>query len=425
MSEFVSRFVRDFVRDFTCDSIRDSIRDFIRPSNRPRLTGWAVALGLAGLVAMAGAGCGGAGTDGTGPSEAQVNVGVLKGLSENSVTVNDFTYDTASVEVQDGFGRPATAEALRLGMWLEVTALVDAASGTARAQSIRIRPAARGVVSAVDRTSLTVTVLQSGARVDESGTVIEGAERAAALVPGDIVEVHGPLGSGSGAFEASRIEKLASGPSEKKPVELRGRVSALDSAAQTLLVGKQPVFYGAATLTLRKALANGQVVRVSALAGPPAGALVREPWRVERLASDQALPESLGFLYAEGITTEWRIGPLFELEELKVDATTATNRSTVSADGQRVAVIGSLAEGTLKAKSVARIVPGQAVVFVLSGSISGLRSAADFRVRSVLVDASAAAFVGGTAAELADGKRARVTGTISGNRLIASRLEFL
>lgn len=364
--------------------------------------------------------CGGAGTDGTGPASNSVSVGVLKGLAENSVTVNGVTYDSSGAVVQDGFGQPAAAEALRLGMWLEVKGHIDEASGAAVAEAIRIRPAARGVVAAVDPGQATLTVLESTARVDEAATVVEGIERASTLAPGDVVEVHGPLGSGSGAVEASRIERLASGTDARKPVELRGRVSALDTAAQTLTLGRQPVFYGGATLALRKALADGQVLRVSALASP----VGREPWRVERLTSDLPLPENLGFVYAEGVTTQWSAGPLFQLEEVRVDASAATNRGVVTADGQRVAVIGSLVEGTLKAKSVARLQPGQPVVFVLSGAVSNFRSPADFRVRGVLTDATAAAFAGGSAVNLADGKRVKVTGTVNGQKLAASRVEF-
>jgi Domain of unknown function (DUF5666) len=373
---------------------------------------------LIGLVA-----CGGAGTDGTGPSENSVNVGVLSGLAEKSVTVGGVSYDSSNASVQDGFGQSVGAQALRLGMWVEVTGSIDGSTGAAQAQQIRIRPAARGRVSAVDGTALTVTVLQSSARVDEAATVIEGFDRTTLLAPGDVVEVHGPLGAGSGTVEASRVERLTSGLNAARPVELRGRVSALDTVARTVTVGRQPVHYGDATLTLRNTLALGQVVRVSAFAPPRTNP--PEPWRVERLTSDQALPANLGFAYAEGVSTEWASGPTFQLEALPVDATQATNRQLVTADGQRVAVIGSLVGGTLKAKSVARLQPGQPVVFVLTGQVSSYQTVADLRVRGVLVDATSAVFVGGTAADLADGRRAKVTGTVSGQRLVATRLELL
>jgi Domain of unknown function (DUF5666) len=368
------------------------------------------------------AACGGVGTDGTGPSgndNNTVSVGVATGIAETTVTVNGVSYERAGAVVNDGFGQAKSADSLRLGMWLEISGVVDEASGAATAQTIRVRPAARGVVSAVDGGGFTVTVLQSTARYDNAATVIEGADSAAAIAAGDIVEVHGPLGVGSGTVEASRIERLSMGT--RKPVELRGRVANLDTAARTLTVGRQLVRYDAAALTLRQALADGQVVRVASLTAPVAG----QPWPVERMTSDQPLPDNLGFVYAEGVTTDWVSGPTFSLEGVTVNAASANNRGVVTGDGQRVAVIGSLVAGTLNAKSVARSLPGQPVVFVLSAALTDVQSIADFRVRGVTIDATSAAFTGGTSAELVNGRRVKVTGSVSGRKLMATKVEFL
>jgi Domain of unknown function (DUF5666) len=367
-------------------------------------------------------GCGGAGTDGTGPSGRDndgVSVGVATGVGEKTVTVNGVVYERRGATVSDGFGQPMSGDDLRLGMWLEVTGTVDDAAGTAVAQSIRVRPAARGVVSAVDGDGFTVTLLQSTARYDNAATVVEGVDAASEIAAGDVVEVHGPLGVDSGTVEASRIERLSA--AVRKPVELRGRVGNLDAAARKLTVGGQPVRYGGAVLMLRQALANGQIVRVSSLAAPRSG----QPWRVERMASDQPLPDNLGFVYAEGVTTEWATGPVFALESVPVNATGANGKGAVTGNGQRVAVIGSLVAGTLDAKSVARSLPGQPVVFVLSAALTNYASIADFRVRGVTIDATAAAFVGGVATDLADGRRVRASGRVSGRKLIATKVEFL
>lgn len=374
---------------------------------------WAV------LLAAVLAACGGVGTDGTG--ESSVHIGMATGLADDSVTVNDVVYERGGAVVTDAFDQVLGGDALRLGMWLEVTGTVDEVTGRAVAQSIRVRPALRGQVSAVDGAGLTLTVLESTVRYDNVATVIDGADSAALLAPGDVVEVHGPLGASAGNVEASRIERLSAAPTPQRPFELRGRVSSLDAAARTLTVGRQAVRYDTATLALRQALANGQVVRVTAGAPPVAGLA----WRVERMSSDQPLPDNLGFVYAEGVTTDWVTGPTFAIEGVSVDATTANGRGAVTANGQRVAVIGSLASGAIRAKSVARSVPGQPVVFVLSGALASYVSVADFRVRGVGIDASAATFVGGTAAELSDGRRVRVVGSVSGRRLIATRVEFL
>jgi Domain of unknown function (DUF5666) len=368
------------------------------------------------------AACGGVGTDGTGPSgndRNTVNVGVVTGIAETTVTVNGVAYERGGASITDGFGKALGGDDLRLGMWLEVSGVVDEAGAAATAQTIRVRPAARGVVSDVDGAGFTVTVLQSSVRYDNAATVIEGADAAAVIAAGDVVEVHGPLGADSGTIEASRIERLVVGV--RKPVELRGRVANIDTAARTLTVGRQAVRYGAATLTLRQALANGQVVRVSSAAAPVAG----QAWPVERMTSDQPLPDNLGFVYAEGVTTDWASGPTFTLEAVPVNATGANNRGVVTGDGQRVAVIGSLVAGTLNAKSVARSRAGQPVVFVLSAALTDYQSSADFRVRGVTIDATSAEFTGGAPSELANGRRVRVTGSVSGRKLMATKVEFL
>lgn len=371
------------------------------------------------VVALALTACGGVGTDGTGG--ASISVGVVTGLGDGTVTVNGVTFDRSKATVSDAFDQALGAEALRLGMWLEVTGVVDEEQGTASAQSIRVRPTVRGQVSAVDGSTVSVTVLGTTVRYDDVGTVIEGAETAGAILAGDVVEVHGPLSNAPGNVDASRIERLATAFTPAQPVELRGRVSNLDTVARTLTVGRQPVRYDAASLTLRRALANGQVVRVSAAAAPAPS----QPWRVERMTSDQSLPDNLGFVYVEGVTSAWTAGPIFELEGVSVNATTANDRTLVSGDGQRVAVIGSLSAGVLNAKSVARSLPGQPVVFVLGGAISDYKSIADFRVRGVAINATSATFVGGNAQGLVDTRRVRVTGNVSGTRLIATRVEYL
>jgi Domain of unknown function (DUF5666) len=365
--------------------------------------------------------CGGAGTDGTGPSSNTVNVGVATGIADNTVTVNGVTYERSGATVSDGFGQAMSADELRLGMWLEVSGVVDEAAGSAVAQTIRVRPAARGVVSAVDGGGFTVTVLQSTARYDNAATVVDGVDSAAVIAAGDIVEVHGPLGTGAGTFEASRIERLSAGTTATRPVELRGRVGNLDTVARTLTVGRQAVRYEQAALTLRQALANGQIVRVSSPAPPVAG----QAWPIERMASDQPLPDNLGFVYAEGVTTDWATGPTFTLEGVPVNASSANNKGVVTGSGQRVAVIGSLVAGTLNAKSVARSQPGQPVVFVLSAALTNYVSIADFRVRGVTIDATSASIVGGAATDLANGRRVKVTGSVSGRKLMATKVEFL
>jgi hypothetical protein len=376
-----------------------------------------VALGGKALLLSA---CGGAvGEDGSGAYEPVISVGSVNGLSEAAVSVNGVTFSLDSATtLLDGLGKPLAADTLRLGQWVEISGLVNELAGLGKADKIQVRNSARGTVSAVDGSGAAVTVLQTAARYGDKTTVVDGVDNAAALRVGDVVEVHGPLGAAAGTVQATRLELLAAAPS----TELRGRVSAVDIVRRRGVIGRQPVDFSQATQTLRQTIANGQVLRVAASTAPVAGA----DWLVERITNDTPLPSNLGFAYAEGVSSDWRAGPLFDLDGLAVDGSTANNRGAVTGDEQRVAAIGSIKNGVLVAKSLALVRAGQAVVFNLSGAITAFVSAADFRVRNVLIDASAATVItGGVIADLANDKKVRISGTLQGQRVVATRVEFL
>jgi Domain of unknown function (DUF5666) len=380
---------------------------------------WLALLLLAATTLLAACG---PGEEGTGIQPVTVNVGVLKGIDDASVTVNGVTYERSQAAVVDGFGATLSGNGagLRLGMWVEVQGTVDESGESGVAQTIRVRPAVRGAVEVRGDGGRSVTVLDTTALLS-NGTVIDGAATAAELAQGDVVEVHGPLGGSAADVSASRVERL-SHRAPAQPFELRGRVSQLNSVARTLTVGRRTVSYASATVTLRSALVNGMVVRVSAKAGPVVG----RPWLVDRLTADQPLPDKLSFLYVEGFVSNLQAGPLFQIEGLQVDATKADNRAAVKAEGLRVAVLGTLVDGVVQAKSVSLIEQGEPVVFILSGQVTQFVSPASFRVRNVMVDASAANYgLSDTSAGLANGVSVKVRGTIQGRQLVVTRLEFL
>ena len=387
---------------------------------------WASALCLSFTLCAASlllAACGGVGEEGTGIQPASASVGMVQGLSDTSVTVNGVSYAQSAATVSDGFGQPMAKEDLRLGMWLEVQGSIDDSGTQGVAQTIRVRPAARGIVSAKGAGGVTLTVFDSTVHVD-NGTVLDGTPDAASLAPGDLVEVHGPLSSVAGDVSASRVEKLHPTPQTPPRYELRGRVSLLDSAPghHSFTLGRRVIDYSGANITLRQALANGQIVRVSAAAGPLPG----KPWAVEKLTSDLALPDNLGFLYTEGYVESLQAGPAFELEGLAVDASSANGKAGINAEGLRVAVVGALVNSKLKAKSVAVVQPGEPVVFSLSGPVTDFVSPASFRLRGVSIDASGASYLSpATPGGLADAVRLRVKGAVLGRRLIASQVELL
>ena len=210
-------------------------------------------------------------------------------------------------------------------------------------------------------------------------------------------------------------------PSLPWPYELRGRVSALDLQAETMTVGAQSVSFGRASIELRASLRNGQVLRVAA-ASPPAGSA---PWAVDRLTPDELRPLDQRFYYTEGLVDALMPGPLFDLEDLRVDASSAVGRHQVQQEGQRVAVVGALQDGVLNARLVAPAEPGEAQSFTLSGPVRAYVSISDFRVRTVPIDASQAQFIACAATALVNEQRVRITGSIRGQSLRARSVECL
>jgi hypothetical protein len=377
----------------------------------------ALVLGACGVAQDTGDG--GVGEDGSGVAPPATVVGVLKGVSDGTVTVNGVVFDQTKALITDGFGNPLTREQLKLGMWLQVEGSVNDAGTKGEATRIKVRLAVRGTVAARGPGGSSVKVLGSTANIG-ANIVFDGVTLPSEIEVGDVVEVHGPLGGGAGQIKASRVELIEKGTNPR--FELRGKVSLLDPIARMMVVGKQAVRYDGALLGLAyNTLANGMTVRVSSSAPPADG----QPWAVQRLVTDQDLPQNVGFFYAEGVTSEWAAGPQFSLEDVRVDATNATGRDQVTGNDLNIAAFGALENGRLIAKAVTIITPGQPVTFLLTGSINRIPAATSFQVRGIWVDATAAQFVNGDASELAKGRVITVEGVLSGRSLVASKIEFV
>jgi hypothetical protein len=148
-------------------------------------------------------------------------------------------------------------------------------------------------------------------------------------------------------------------------------------------------------------------------------------WVVDRVVDDPWLVGEASQVYVEGVVTQFQAGPVFVLEGLDVDASGADKSYTVTGNGQRVAVVGVLKAGVLKAQAVRVVTPGEPVVFTLTGLIKQYKSPSDFRIGNVRINASTAKIVGGSSADLANGRKVRVRGEVHAQGLFAIRLEFV
>jgi Domain of unknown function (DUF5666) len=296
---------------------------------------------------------------------------------------------------------------------------VDDTGKKGEAALVKVRPALRGIVTARSVSGLHLTVLGSTANLRASNVVYDGISRPGEIQVGDAIELHGPLGSKTGQINASRVELI-----EKDSItryELRGKVSKLDAVARTMMVGNQAVRFDAAQVAMRHALINDQTVRVSSSTAPVHG----QPWPIQRMVMDQTLPTSLSFFYVEGFTNNLVPGPVFSLEDVRVDATTADGREKITDEGLNVAAFGSLEKGKMTATSVAIVTPGKPVVFKLTGPIHRFERLNEFKVRGTWVDGSRANVIGGDASKLDKGTVVSVEGTLLERELIATRIEVM
>lgn len=365
------------------------------------------------------AACGGVGEGGTGSSPQVIAIGPLSSEGRSSAMLNGIEFDLSSARVLDGFEQPLSDDALRLGVWVEISGTVNEFDGTGIAHTLRVRPAARGRITALDASQATIEVLGTEVRVEPGAAVVLG-RLLGELSVGDVLETHGLLDLRTDSISATRIEVLPARIGSQPSFELRGRLSQVDLATRTARVGAQLVDFGNAAISLRSAPTDRQIVRVRSRIEPLQG----QPWAVERIALDQVMPANAPFVYLEGLVSGLATGPRFFFEGVEVDASTANNRGLITSDGVRLAVVGRLDDGVLIARSVARAQAGEAPNFLLNGTVTAFTSIGNFRVKGVRVDASAAVFSPTTATlSLGVGSMVRIRGSFEGQTLVARRVE--
>jgi hypothetical protein len=303
-----------------------------------------------------------------------------------------------------------------LGTWVDVEGPSAESDRMAVAQLIRVRPAMRGKLAQLDVSTQRLSLLGSQGQLGRD-VVFEGVDTLSQLRAGDSVEVHGALGRETGEIDVTRVEKL---DTPSAVYELRGVVSRVNATERTLTVGGQKIDYAQATVLVRTGLTVGSVIRLSS-SQPP---LDDQRWTVDRVVDDRVLSSDGLQVYVEGVVTQLQTGPVFVVEGFAVDASRADKASAVTHNGQRVAVVGTFQAGVLRAQAVRVILPGEPVIFTLTGVVKQFNSVNDFRIGQVAINASDAKFVSGTASDLANGRKVKVRGEVRAPGLFVSRLEF-
>jgi Domain of unknown function (DUF5666) len=326
-----------------------------------------------------------------------------------SVIVNGVRFAENAATVQDEEGTTVSRSALHLGSIIQVKGTSADASTSGTATTLTVLPSARGRVEAVDAAAGTLTIMGVKVTID-TATVFEGSAGLAAILVGDLVEVHGT--ANATGILATLVEKRAA----LTNFAVHGVIGTINSAAKTFTVGNLTVQYGSAVLfPATTVLAAGQSVFVGSPAAPVAGVLSAAKIRVRDGAGRGANSDSVISVRGVVETLPDANGKL-KISGNTVDTKTATfegaNTFTL---GARVTIRGQWLNDVLVATKV-NIEPARATAprNELFGVIASLATGGtSFSINGVTVDASTATFTGGSAATLANGAYAEVRGDVT------------
>jgi hypothetical protein len=389
--------------------------------------GWPAWVAAAAVLLLAACGGGGTGAEtpigsssGGGALPTSVTVaGTVTGFG--SVIIDGIRYDdNGSVIGVDQGGADAVGASLAdLKLGMSVDAVVDGD----KLVSVTVRAAMAGPIDGLDLAAGTFSVYGQTVKVATSGatpTLFEGVSGLSGLALNDRVEVHGTIDD-QRALVATRVERKPLGPDEPA-VRVGGVVTALDASARTFRFNDLTVsFASAVVLPADLALANGQQVVVFADAQPAAGRLTARAVRI-KAAADGAL------MIIGGRITDLVSTSRFSVGGVAVLADGATLEGGVAADlaaGKAVTVEGRVANGVLTATKLRFISTPVDALASLKGEIVDFLSPSSFKLRGTAVDASAAIFVGASAAELVNGALVKVQGVVDGDVFRAEQVEFL
>ena len=381
----------------------------------------ALLLLLAAAAAITGCG-GGVGTGGTGGNATAYASGPITGFG--SVIVGGVRFDDVSANVEDGDGVRRTRDELRLGMTVEVDSgaiSTDTTGSSATASRIRFESELVGVVGLVNALGGNFTLLGQVVQVDATTVFDDRLTGGLAGLSGQPVEVYAVFDAASNRYRATRVEQstLSAG------LRLRGPVSQLDTAAQSLRVGGQDYSYAGAT-NIPAGLAVGQFVRLRL--GLPG--VLAPRWVVQSFSTAlQALADADG-VKVEGLISAFTSAAVFSVNGRPVDASAVAGTAGLAA-GVRVEVQGSLRAGILRASTI-RILSDQDLNdrgFEITAAITAVsRAQATITLRGVTVSTARGdlRYESGTVADLAVGRTVEVRGVLSADRRVleATRIRF-
>ena len=367
-------------------------------------------------------GVGGTG-DPTPPADALTASGPLSTIGVAGIAATGLDDRASAIFINTQGGQ--SFNALKLGMVAEVTGTIptnatSATSGTAT--NINVQSAMVGTISAVDIANARLSVAPLTVQVDQN-TIFEGSSSFTTMSVGNRVEVYGTPQAESKTILATRIILLPSAATSV--IELLGIATnvtpfqfsiqgvSVSTAGVSSVITPTGIVPGTTSIVentrvrvLGTYLANGNSISANQIiAGVPA------------TRADNAI------LVLDGIVQSLGTNGRFRLNDTDVE-TTAANAATVTV-GSRVQVKGRKTAGVLIATDFRRIATGERIQFVVQGDIANLVSTANFTVRGETINASSATFIGGSAANLVNGRTVRIKAQAIAGHLEAIEVSFV
>jgi len=352
------------------------------------------------------------GSNGTGTlppvSRTSLVEGTLVGAEPFSVGVA--ALDISAVALRRDETSNASAADLRLGMNLEAAGTVTGIYGTVPVvlRDGGTQSAVRGPVIAVDAAANRFTVA-TFTFVADANTLYDGVAGIAALAPGAYVEVSGLPLANLRTLLATRITQRTA-PADGR-ISISARIDGLSLQGLTLGGISVP---GVSSANFSPAPALGGRARASGSYNPQTATITNEQ---VLLLADPA-PAADARVELEGIALN------VVLRTPSRDYDVAPGPLTLTS-GARVRVVATAATPSSLTPDSINVIGPELIVYRVSGTVSEFSSLAALRVRGEPVDLTLAMIRGGTASDIANGRRVAVVGTAGPGAIRVSEATIL
>lgn len=350
------------------------------------------------------------------PNAGMLYAGPIQGFG--SIIVNGMRFSSVGASLLDDDGANVNMRDLKLGMTVRVSGTADDTTSLGTATKLELVHGTSGVVTAIDITAKTITLLNQTIKTDTS-TIFQSVANLNALKVGQSVEIYGAQ-QADGSVLATLVEVKTISVNS-----VYGVVSNLNS--NNFQIGSLIVNYTPNMVT--GALANGARIKVKAASGALKGNVLTAN-SIQVLGTGFALgviPPAGTILKIKGVTSTAPVNGIITLSGTPVDVSKAILEGGSSiAAGNFLEVKGTWDGTTLQATKIefegareARI-GGRNELYGSVSSITGTVAVVD----GVNVDLSSAVFSYGSASQVVTGTYIEVQGNVVGNILIAKKVEL-